>query len=242
MIYQLFNSKISRMALCLLVISTLLLSFIPSVFAVPGTSNDAPGNTSNLGWVDLSATVPEGFDGSVFVHLRNTADDSYYSVECFVLNDFKNSAQVPLGNYVVDVVSTSKERYLYDATCDTQEFELKNSYALHVTVTENPAGDEFLAMSEPSSETSRETIEEGLYEPDLSDLESATESESSDAPQSQENETENNYDDFITEEDEEAEEGSGRGFWQDMLIRVLGTLAFAGIFFGIYYLVRRKYK
>ena len=45
------------------------------------------------------------------------------------------------------------------------------------------------------------------------------------------------------EEDKELkEESSERGFWHNMLIRVIGVLIFAAIFFGIYYFSRLKYR
>lgn len=151
-----FNLKSQRVISIFLMSVVMLLSFIPTVFAVPGTSEDVPGNVSNLGWIDLSANVPEGFSGSVFVQIRNVADDSYYDIECFVLNNFKNSKQIPLGNYEVVAVNTSENPFLYYASCDAEEFELTNSYSLNVVVQKVSDSETVLAESIENIEVSSE--------------------------------------------------------------------------------------
>lgn len=169
MVSQVFNFKLRYVISIFLVCVVLLLSFIPSVFADPDTSEDVPvtvedvlapeedvsGNVSNLGWIDLSATVPENFTGSVLVQIRNIADDSYYDIECFVLNNFRNGQQVPLGNYVIEVATTA-EPFFYIVTCETEEFELTDSYSLHVVVEEIPDDDRILVENIENIEVSSE--------------------------------------------------------------------------------------
>ena len=146
MVCRFLSLKFGRVISILLISVVILLSFIPSVFAVPGTSEDVPGGVSNLGWINLVATVPEGFSGSVFVQMRNIADDSCYDIKSFVVNDFKNSTQIPLGDYVIDMVGTSEDRFLYIASCNVDEFVLTNEYSLQVTV--EKIADVNIALSE----------------------------------------------------------------------------------------------
>lgn len=156
MFCQFFNFKFRRVVSTLLMSVVMLLSFIPSAFAVPGTSNDVPGNVSNLGWIDLSATVPEGFNGSVFVVVRNIADNSYHDVECFIVNDFKNSKQVPVGNYEVIAATTSEDPLFYNVFCDIEEFALTGSYSLHVVVEEISDSDKLMVESLENQEVGSE--------------------------------------------------------------------------------------
>lgn len=160
MFFQFSNLKLRRVVTVFLMSVVMLLTFIPCAFAIPGTSSDVPGDVSNLGWIDLSATVPEGFSGSVFVQIRNTADDSYYDIECFVLNNFKNSKQVPLGNYVIEVATTPTDPFIYTVSCEVEEFSLSGSYPLHVVVEKVVDSDGALAESIENIEVGSELTDE----------------------------------------------------------------------------------
>lgn len=161
MVCKFFNLKSRRIISVFLMGVVMLLTFIPSVFADPDTSSDVPGDGSEFGWIDLTASVPDDFSGSVFVQVWNVDEDSYHDIECFVLNDFKNSTQVPVGNYEVVAVNTSENPFLYYATCDVEEFELTNSYSLNVIVEKVSDSETVLAESIEGQEEISDPEDEG---------------------------------------------------------------------------------
>lgn len=107
----------------------LFLLFPHPAYAVPGE----PSDTRDV-WLDIEATVPDGFRGDVTAVLENTESHEYYTIEAHYVGNYRNSIFVPTGEYVLDNLYTSEDINAYGITMDETRFTITDSTTLRPEV------------------------------------------------------------------------------------------------------------
>ena len=127
-----------------LIIALLFFSTVRTLAAPTGDIHDEPsGPAAGMYYVDLIATVPDGFEGMVYVLLSHE-DGTHYTVRCDKLSDYESTAELPLGRYVVESVYTSEDSMVYEAFLETEGFVLEERIqTLAVDVKYNAEGAAF---------------------------------------------------------------------------------------------------
>lgn len=238
-------TKTRHLLTTLVLILFLLFLIAPTVHAVPNDSSSI-SSEEILGWVDLQATVPKSFKGSVSVQLMHTGSGEVYTLTSYLLNDYCNSTQLPLGEYTIERAFTSEDSFLYEAFIDLDNFDLKTSQPLDVTVKENPDG--ALILEELATKPEAPEV------PNQSESETPTPSESVSEPSSDASEpTEqaSSEDPFETDEQPSAsssadtsnvsEEDGKFTILERIGMTIVATVIFVGIIFLIVYIVRSHY-
>lgn len=247
--YYKFSLSKPRHLLTTAALILLLLFFIaPTAHAIP---NDSPPSSSEeiLGWVDLQATVPEGFNGSVSVQLMHADSGEVYTLTSYLLNDYCNSKQLPLGKYTIERAFTSEDSFLYEAFIDLDDFELKTSKPLDVTVKENPDG--ALILEELSSKPEEPEVPDKSEPetPAVPPSESVTESE----PEPSEPAIDTSSEEPFEPDDQSStsssadssnvsEQDGNFSVLERIGMTIVATVIFVGIVFFIVYIVRCYYN
>lgn len=113
----------------------LSLLFPHPAYAVPGE----PSDTRDV-WLDIEATVPDGFRGDVTAVLENTESHEYYTIEAHYVGNYRNSIFVPTGEYVLDNLYTSEDINAYGITMDETQFTITDSTTLRPEVFQYEGG------------------------------------------------------------------------------------------------------
>lgn len=128
---HMFPSAITSILMALL----LLLCMVFPSYAVPGE----PSDTRDV-WLDIEATVPEGFRGDVTAVLENTESHEYYTIKAHYVGNYRNSIFVPTGEYVLDNLYTSEDINAYGITMDETQFTITDSTTLRPEVFQYEGG------------------------------------------------------------------------------------------------------
>ena len=226
-----------------LIIGLLFLSTVCTLAAPTGDIHDEPsGPAAGMYYVDLIASVPDGFEGMVYVLLSHE-DGAYYTVRCDKLSDYESTAELPLGRYVVESVYTSEDSMVYEAFLETEGFVLEERIqTLVVEVKYSAEGDAFDPIQDSSPDTSSD--EPSPADPDADSPANPNPS----APTK--DEPAGSAD---PESNPSSDEGRGEAPQEEptllmsigsvvksFLTFLVGAAVFAGIIFILVYLVRRR--
>lgn len=234
--------RAGRVLLAAVAILCLTLCQIPSAFAAPtgDISNEASGPSENMIFVDIRASVPDNFSGSVGVLLYHEDEGDYYTVRCDALSDYRGTAEVPVGRYSVEKAYTDQDQLAFEAFVDVFEFEVGDTgHEINVTVKYSNAGDEY-SQNQGSSEE---------LPPANQDDQPPQDEDSQDTPAPDEKEdpsTTAKPDETPSDDEEKAptdDSGLGGSFLKilkSFVIFLGGSAVFAGIVFVIVYFVRKR--
>lgn len=226
-----------------LIVTLSFLSTVRTLAAPTGDIHDEPsGPEAGMYYVDLIATVPDSFEGMVYVLLSHE-DGSYYTVRCDKLSDYESTALLPLGRYVVESVYTSEDSMVYEAFLETEGFVLEEHIeTLAVEVKYNAEGAAFDPSQDSSSDISSD-------DPSSADPDANTEANpnpsapTKDEPVAPADPGANPSADESRGEDLEEEPTllmSIGSVVKGFLTFLVGSAVFAGIIFILVYFVRRR--
>lgn len=207
----------------------LALSFVTICHAEPSETQP-----SEQGWVDLIASTPDDFPkGTVSVLLSHAQTGETYTLTAHHVGSYKNSTQIPCGEYYVERVFTSEDSFIYEAFTQTESITVDADAAqvINVTVKFNEAASEFLQSPEASVPSA--PVDEPLPEPVVNDP-----VEAPDAPVMQESEIEQAEPESPVESDpvEEPVENEGKFSFHTILSNIASGLFSALIFAGVVFI------
>lgn len=105
--------------------------------------------TAETVWLDIEASVPEGFQDSVSVRLVNDETKAIYTITAHYVGNYRNSIRIPKGDYTIDHFSTTAPQDEYGVSMDER--------AVHITedTTIRPAVDSYGMSGEDWAEYDR---------------------------------------------------------------------------------------
>lgn len=215
---------------------------LPCAFAAPtgDISNEVSGPGENMIYVDMKASVPDNFNGTVYVLICNE-NSEYFTVSCNDLSGYEGTAQVPVGSYYVEKAYTSEDHLAFEAFVDVYEFEVGDrGHRIDVTVKYSSEGDNY---SENFGSTEELPPDDLTPTPDDSQSgQDATDPEVKDEPTTGDDAAQTPADDEEKAPDlEDPEQGSSLWrFIRGFVIFLIGSAVFTGIVFLTVYLVRKK--
>lgn len=235
------NTKLFRGFVAAFLALLMVLSFIPTALAMPTSKDDsvyAPSDNESFmadpdaGWIDLKATVPGGFSGSVSVSIRNTETDETYTITAFHVNYYANSKKVPYGEYTIERAFTSENNFVYEAFVEEDSFVLEDSHTINVTVTHNEEGEAYVNgetdIDKPSTDPSSEDP-----------IASSSDTTVKDSDQSDNAASQDNAGDQQQEDSQSSAQKTGSSVVHFLRV-LIGTAVFVFIVFSVVYLVRRQ--
>ncbi len=194
-------------------------------------SNVVPVSAAGNGWVEITAQAPEELSSYVILSLVEDKTQEEYDFPVLRENNFHVFEEIPTGSYTVAGAWVYQD-YRYAVACNVDKFEVKDNDLITINLTVGQPGEE---VSIPSSEVKEESSE---AESSAEEEKKAEEEEKEEAPVEK--------DDLEKDKEKDAsdssEQNKERPIWVNIIITVVGVLVFAGIFFGIYYISRLKYR
>lgn len=192
-----------------------------------------PAYAAGHGWVEITSEVPGELNSYIIFSVIEDETQEEYDFPVLAENGFSAFDEIPMGKYTVAGAWVYQD-YRYTVTADLTNFVIEENSLVSVKLT--------VTMPGEGSEISLEgTQENNVSEPNPDEpfLENSEEG-SAEEPVANE-EPEKLQPDGPGVEDEESPTES-RSVWVNVVITVVGVLVFAGIFFGIYFLSRRRYR
>lgn len=218
---------------------SLLLAFMLFTTAYADPTEEQHGPTYKDGTVHLSATVPEGFGGTVSVQLSNVETGELYTVTCYASAGHDTYDELPLGTYFVERAFTSEDSFIYEAFTEYFEFTLGNFQELTVNVMFNEAAQSYLdeqAEQQSQQSTDLQQSQEQGSEPQESGTTSAPaeDKEVTGEPAKPEDTVQDTAPD-------DAEGTEEKGSVLEYIGKVvIGTAVFSLLVFGTVFIVRKK--
>lgn len=215
---------------------------LPCAFAAPtgDISNEASNPGENMIYVDMQATVPDNFNGTVSVLLYHEGVGDYYTVRCDALSDYRGTAKVPVGRYSVEEAYTDQDQLAFEAFVDVYEFEVGDTgHRIDVTVKYSNAGDQYsqnqgssveLPPDDWTNEPPKDDEKEDTPTPDVKDEPSADDTPEETPVEDVEK----------TPEGDPGLAGSFLKILKSFGIFLVGSAVFAGIVFVIVFFVRKR--
>jgi len=215
---------------------SLLMVFLLISTAYADPTDEPPEQLYTDGTVHLTATVPEGFGGTVSVQLSNVESGELHTVTCYYSAGHEAYEVLPLGTYFVERAFTSEDSFVYEAFTEYFEFTLGNFQELSVNVTYNEGAQAFLDNQEAQQGVVSQQPNEQVSTPqegDTTPVPEDNQDEVSDAAQPEDNTSDTpSVDTQIAEEEMSLLDYIGKV--------LLGTVIFTAIVFGVVFLVRKR--
>jgi len=159
------NTSISKPKQTLAFILCVLIMFM----SVTGVCYADPNTEAQpeKGWVHIRSKTPEGFTGSVSIILLHIDSGESYTLTAHRSGDFKNSMEVPVGEYMIMKAFTSEDNFIYEAISDISELtaDVDAAQTVNVEVIYNEEGAKFLESAE--EETPEATDEQPMPEQEI---------------------------------------------------------------------------
>lgn len=185
-----------------------------------GTTATVPATeVIEKGWLEVKATLAEEINSYIVLSLicENTQDD--LAVPILPEDGFYAKEEVPVGTYSISAVWVYQD-YRYTVTPSVNTFVVEKDTSTTIE----------LSVSAPGPVISMESVsEEEEFGEEVSDSEKVFE------PELEVSEKKEGY------SKKQVKESSSIGFWKKFLISAVGLLLFGGIFFGIYFVSRKKF-
>lgn len=189
-----------------------------------------PACATGHGWVEITSEVPGELKNYIILSVIEDETQEEYDYPVLAENGFSAFDEIPVGAYTVAGAWVYQD-YRYTVTANVTNFVVEENSLIPIKLTVGIPGE----GSEISLEGTQENNE--IDEPVGEDIPVENEEEEPDekSPTKADEET-------PTETPDEERPQEGRSIWVNVIITVVGVLLFGGIFFGIYYLSRRRYR
>jgi len=216
-----FDRHISRW-----IVSFILLLIIATFIGISVYAAPEDHNSTEQGWIELSAQVPEGFTADVIALLVNEDTFEEFDIPLLAANNYTKSLKLPYGTYIVEQGYCAKDiRYGGFSDVDTIKLDSTVKAAVPIKYTFDIL-DAYAPSEAPPDEPNTE--------PSVELIESEPEEDPSDTDTAKE--------DSIKEEDPGITPDPGTkeaSLLRNFIVTLLGTAVFVAIVFTAVYFVRK---